>query len=471
MSTQPTSVIRQQASSPTERIAACLNDFTFEQFPEPVVELSKHCILDWLGVTLAGSREPAAAIVRREAELQSGAGACTIVGTARRLGPFWAALANGTASHALDFDDVVAAMAAGHPTVPVMPALLALAESDPGKTRNGESAGRRLISAFVAGFEAECRIGSFVAPSHYSRGFHVTSTVGTFGAAAACAHWLGLPVAQWQTAFGLAGTQTAGLKCMFGTMTKPFHAGRAAASGLLATRLAAGGFTAHPQVLETDQGFAATQSDGANERALNDLGRSFGIVGVLFKYHAACYLTHASIEGLLQLRNEHRLTHEGISAVRVRVHPGHLKVCNIEKPSTGLEAKFSLRFTAAMALATGKTDERAFTDDIVRDRALTQLADKVTVIPVTTLTHHYMSEVEVVLSDGTLLRALGDVSKPAAESELATQWARLSSKFVSLVEPVLGDAGAARVVERVKTLETLRDIRDLTTLLTAETPA
>jgi 2-methylcitrate dehydratase PrpD len=285
MSTQQSSVIHQQSSEITPQLATFLKDLRFESLPRVAVELSKHCLLDWLGVTLAAAREPAVAILRREAELQSGAGRCRVIGTRTLLGPFWAALVNGTASHALDFDDVVAAMA-GHPTVPIVPALLALAESEP-----ASDTGRRFITAFVAGFEAECRIGILVAPSHYSRGFHVTSTVGTFGAAAACAHWLGLDLPRWQHAFGLAGTQAAGLKCMFGTMTKPFHAGRAAASGLLAARLAANGFTAHERVLDVEQGFVATQSDAPNPAALHQLGRSFGIEGVLFKltFHRTVY--------------------------------------------------------------------------------------------------------------------------------------------------------------------------------------
>jgi len=464
MNTQASSVVRQQTSALTQQLAACLQQLRLDSFPSAAVALSKHCLLDWLGVTLAGSGEPAATILRREAELQSGAGACTVVGTQSRLGPFWAALANGTASHALDFDDVVAAMA-GHPTVPVVPALLAIAESEPGGEPN---AGARFISAFIAGFEAECRIGRLIAPSHYSRGFHVTSTVGTFGATAACAHWLGLSVPQWQTAFGLAGTQAAGLKCMFGTMTKPFHAGRAAASGVLAARLAANGFTAHTEVLETDQGFIATQSDGANEAALADLGRSFGIEGVLFKYHAACYLTHAGIEALLELRSAHALTPQRIAAVRLRVHPGHLKVCNIERPRTGLAAKFSLRFTAAMALASGRTDQQAFTDAIVCDPVLCRLADQVSVIPVSTLANTYQSEVEVVLSDGSVLHALGDASRPAAGAELAQQWTRLTAKFAALAEPVVGAARAARVLACVANLENLQEIRELTGLLTAQ---
>jgi 2-methylcitrate dehydratase PrpD len=355
-------------------------------------------------------------------------------------------------------------MAPGHPTAPVVPALLAVAESEPAAAGN---AGARFITAFIAGFEAECRIGRLVAPSHYARGFHVTSTVGTFGAAAACAHWLGLSLPQWQVAFGLAGTQAAGLKCMFGTMAKSFHAGRAAANGVLAARLAANGFTAHDEVLETEQGFIATQSEAADEAALADLGRSFGIAGVLFKYHAACYLTHASIEALLALRSAHALTPQRIAAVRLRVHPGHLQVCNNERPRTGLEAKFSLRFTAAMALANGKTDAPAFTDAVVRDPVLIRLAEQVSVIAVSTLANEYQSEVEVILSDGSVLRALGDVSKPAAGVELAHQWTRLTAKFATLAEPVVGAAQAARIVACVADFESLPDLRELTAQLTA----
>jgi len=288
--------------------------------------------------------------------------------------------------------------------------------------------------------------------------------VGTVGATAACAHWLGLGLAQWQTAFGLAGTQAAGLKCMFGTMAKPFHAGRAAASGVLAARLAAAGFTANDVVLEAEQGFFATQSDGANLEALRDLGQSFGIARVLFKYHAACYLTHACIEALLRLRATHALAAERISAVRLHVPAGHLKVCNIERPSTGLEAKFSLRFTAAMALGSGRTDERAFTDAIVRDPMHCRLAEKVSVQTTSRFANNYQSEVEVVLIDGTVLRGLGDTSKP--EVDLPVQWARLSAKFASLAEPVLGQAGAARVLDCVAHLEALQDMRELTVLLT-----
>jgi len=462
MSTQQSSVIRQQSSAITLQLAAYLRELQFEALPRIAVELTKHCLLDWLGVTLAGAREPAASILRREAELQSGAGACTVVGTSTRLGPFWAALVNGTASHALDFDDVVAAMA-GHPTVPIVPALLALAESEHSADDAGDAAGRRFVTAFVAGFEAECRIGTLVAPSHYTRGFHVTSTVGTFGAAAASAHWLGLDAARWLHAFGLAGTQAAGLKCMFGTMTKPFHAGRAAASGLLAARLAANGFTANESVLDVEQGFVTTQSDAANPAALANLGRRFGIEGVLFKYHAACYLTHSSIEAILALRRSRALTPERVRAVRLRVPPGHLEVCNIQQPRTGLEAKFSLRFTAAMALAGVRTDELGFTDATARDPVLNALAERVSVTPVGGWANNYQSEVEIEFDDGNTLSTQGDVSQPGG-MDPPRQWSRLTAKFTTLAEPVVGAARAAAIIACVARLETLASLAELTAL-------
>src|SRR5204863_630381 len=160
---------------------------------------------------------------------------------------------------------------------------------------------------------------------------------------------------------------------------------------------------------ETDQGFGATQSDSLDaDAALKDFGRGYGISGVLFKYHAACYLTHASIEALLKLRAEYRIDPQQVTAVRLRVAPGHLKVCNIEAPRTALEGKFSLRFTASMALTTGDISERAFIEECVRDPILIGLRDKVRVEPVTTLPHPYVSEVEVELANGSVLRGSGD---------------------------------------------------------------
>lgn len=207
----------------TKNITDFVAALRYENLPEPAVELAKHCFLDWLGVTIAGSREPLVGLLREQAEEEGGNPLCSLIGSGQKCAPSWAALINGAASHALDFDDVVSAMG-GHPSVPVFPALVASADIH-------QTSGQAFITAFIAGFETECRVGTLAAPEHYARGFHATGTVGTFGAAAACAHLYQLDSNAWQIAFGLAAAQAAGLKCMFGTMTKPFHAGKAAANG------------------------------------------------------------------------------------------------------------------------------------------------------------------------------------------------------------------------------------------------
>lgn len=450
------------SEQPTTRdVTRLLAGIHFDALPEHVVTFAKHCFLDWLGVTIAGAPEPLTKILRQEAAEQGGAAINSLIGSGEKTSPQWAALINGAAGHALDFDDVVSAMG-GHPSVPVFPALLAEAEC----TR---ADGKAFIAAFVAGFEAECRVGSMMAPGHYGRGFHATGTVGTFGAAAACAHLAGLDQERWQVAFGIAGAQAAGLKSMFGTMTKPFHAGKAAANGLLAARLAAKGFTAHPDVLETEQGFAATQTDTPNFDAPVAPLRTYGITQVLFKYHAACYLTHATTEAVKSLRATHEIDLAAIERIHVTVPPGHLRVCNIHSPVTGLEGKFSLRFTTALALLRDDTGESAFTDEAVNAPDLVALRDKVTVEGVTTLANNYQSEVVVSLNSGEKLSAVGDVSVPATAETLPQQWEKLSSKFTHLVEPLLGADRTADLLARVERLDTLKDVGDLLSLTRFDT--
>mgnify|MGYP001602411076 CR=1 FL=1 len=225
----------------------------FADLPGEIRALARQCILDTLGTALAGADDALVRILTAELAEQGGNPVCGVIGSTLRLPALSAALLNGTMAHALDYDDVNLAMP-GHPSVAVLPAVLALAEE------RGAS-GEALLAAFVAGYETACRVGLLVAPGHYDTlGFHATGTVGSFGAAAACAHLLGLSESQTVHALGIAATQAAGLKSMFGTMCKPLHAGRAAYNGLLAARLAARGFTARPDSLECAQGFAAAYS-------------------------------------------------------------------------------------------------------------------------------------------------------------------------------------------------------------------
>src|SRR5436305_6374483 len=224
-----------QSTELTRTLAAQASTVTYDALPEPVRELARQCVLDYYGVALAGADDPLAKILLDELAEAGGATQASIIGHAERLPALSAALVNGAIGHALDYDDVNLAMP-GHPSVAILPGLLALAE------QRGSSA-REIIAALVAGYETACRIGMALRPGHYNLGFHATGTVGAFGAAAACAHPLGLDAEATARAPGIAGTQAAGLKSHFRPMGKPFHAGQASPNRLLAARLAARGFS------------------------------------------------------------------------------------------------------------------------------------------------------------------------------------------------------------------------------------
>ena len=298
----------------------------------------------YVGCGIAGASDELVAILLAEMQEQGGDEAASVLGHAGRLPVASAAMVNGAASHALDFDDVNLAMP-GHPSVAILPALLALAEER-------GSSGADVLTAFVAGYELQCRIGRTIAPGHYDGlGFHATATVGSFGAAAACAHLLGLDADRFATALGIAGTQAAGLKSMFGTMCKPLHAGKAAYHGLMAAKLAARGFTSRTDVVECGQGFARTHSPDFNpERAFDTPPSGWWIASNLFKYHASCYMTHAAIEAARKLREQHGFAPDQVERIAVRLEESCDRICNIPAPVTGLEAKFSLRLTTAMGL-------------------------------------------------------------------------------------------------------------------------
>jgi 2-methylcitrate dehydratase PrpD len=451
-------VAHEEARGVTRALSEYSSNLGFDDLPGEVRTMVRHCLLDWLGVTLAGSREDTAGPVLAEALEQGGAPQATLIGDGTRSSVLQAALVNGTLSHALDFDDVQFAMF-GHPTVTVVPVLLALAE------RDGRS-GREFATAFVAGVETECRVGLLATDEHYNRGFHATGTVGTFGAAAAAARMLELDAETSATAFGIAGTQAAGLKANFGTMCKPLHAGKAAANGLYAALLAKRGFTSRPDILEHQQGFTDALSSGSDAHAaLNGLGDFFHTRDILFKYHAACYGTHASMDAARQLREEHGIHIADIDRVEIRVPVRNLKVCNIQEPCTGLETKFSLRFTAAMALAGINTSMiESYNDALSRDPELVALRDKVRIVGDDNLTRG-MCELIVAMSDGVVFRLTADVSKPA--SDLDRQGSRLEEKFRALATPIIGEDRADEVIGMVGNLEHLDDLHGLVARLTA----
>jgi 2-methylcitrate dehydratase PrpD len=420
-----------ESASATLELAKWVAEFEESEITDRALAWGRHAILDWFGVTLAGMQEPLSVMVLEEALADGGSGKCSVIGRPEKLPASWAAMVNGTASHALDYDDVNARLH-GHPTVPIVPALLAMGEE------RGIS-GRDMLLAFVAGYEAECQIGDMMGNNHYQHGWHATATIGTFGAAAACSRLLGLDAERTATALGIAATQAAGLKSMFGTMCKPMHAGKAAMNGLLAARLAARGFSSRTDSLECIQGFGATQSNEFRPLAPRpDPAAPFAVERNLFKYHAACYLTHAGIDAAIGLREGHDFKPEDVSSVKLAIPAGHLKVCNILDPQTGLETKFSLRHTTAFALTGEDTGAlETYSDELAQRPDLVDLRRRIEIdAREDDSIGNWQAELKLDMVDGTTLIARGDVGAPA--NDTGEQWTRLATKFSSLVEPIHG---------------------------------
>ncbi len=422
----------------TRALIESVRGLGYGDLPEPVREVARHCLLDFLGCAVAGSREPLVGVLVEALVRSEGSAEARLIGRPERASRLTAALVNGAAGHALDFDDTHMVMN-GHPSVPVLPALLALEETE-------GADGQRLLAALVAGIELECRLGALRGGRHYEIGFHSTGTLGTFGAAAACAHLLGLDEEGWMTAIGLAGTEAAGLKSAFGTMAKPLHAGRAASAGLLAALLARGGFTAARDVVETGQGFAATHAGELDGSRLERFAGRFLIRDTLFKYHASCYLTHAPIDAAARIRVDHAVDPGAIEAVTVTVSPSLLGVCNIAEPKTGLEGKFSLRATTALALRGEDTSALStYSDQKIREPGLVRLRDRVRVATDAALSPTRARV--AITAAGRRLEAEADSGVPAAD--LADQRRRLRAKFEALTTPVLGAVRGAKLAENV----------------------
>jgi 2-methylcitrate dehydratase PrpD len=443
------SIERAASSDLTRSLAGEACAIAYQALPEPVREVARQCVLDYLGCAIAGAGDPLVGMLLDEVAEAGGTAQASVVGYSSRLPALSAALVNGAAGHALDYDDVNIAMP-GHPSVAVLPGLLALAELR-------GSSGREVLAAFVAGYETACHIGAALSPGHYAQGFHSTATIGSFGAAAACARLLGLDAETIATALGIAGTQAAGLKSQFGTMCKPFHAGKAAQNGLLAARLAARGFSSRTDLIECVQGFAATHGpDFSPEAAAAAPAGGFYLLANLFKYHAACYFTHAPIECARELRRRYGLTPDSIAGVTLCIDASTDRVCNIAAPVDGLQSKFSLRQTVAMALAGIDTASlSAYGEATAQDPALVRLRGRV-MIDFQQNWPQTVAEIEVELADGSRVRARRDSGIPAAD--IAEQGRRLAAKFDSLVEPVLGAARARELRETVAGLDGIADI-------------
>jgi 2-methylcitrate dehydratase PrpD len=448
--------------SATARLAEFVVKASLEECPPDVVVQVRRAALDTLGVMLAGAAEPVAGIVRRVVRAEGGIALATVVGTTLKTTPGWAALANGAAGHAHDFDDTNFALL-GHPSVPLLSTLLAVGESE-------MADGKALVLGYVIGFELDVALGTALNPDHYTRGWHATASIGTLGCAAAAARLMGLDVVQTRHALAIAASHASGLKENFGSMTKPYHAGHAARSGILAAQLAREGLTASETALEGRQGYAAAfGASHAIDRALEGLGRTWHLLGsgIAVKPYPSCALTHSAIDALIDLRAAHRLSAGDIAAVQVGVTRVVPDVLAHRHPATALERKFSMQFCAASALAEGRVDFGSFTDGEVANPEVRDLMTRVDMVVDPGLPQgieqNAWTRVTIRLRDGRTLAteprgAQGHPDMPLSD-------AALRDKFLGCAKAVLSADEAEAVAEQIGHLEDIPDIRALTSRL------
>jgi 2-methylcitrate dehydratase PrpD len=439
----------------TAQLAERIHQTSYEALPHEAIHAAKRCFLDWMGVTLLGSRSQLTAYLLAVARATSSAPQATIIGQRARTDMLFASLINGSASHAQDFDDVHMGTVM-HPSAPLIPALLALSE------RNAYT-GRAVLEAFIAGYETEARVAMATGQQHYARGWHSTATMGRIGAAAACAKLLKLSQPQTVCALGLAATQASGLRRVFGSMAKPFHAGKAAADGLLAALLAREGFTCPGDTLEGKFGFfdVLGEQDRCPAQAVEGFGQPWQVLETTFKLHASCTLTHPAIDSALEIRRQLSGGPDQIARILCLVPHYTMDAAGQLEPQNSLQAKFSVYYCVALALAVGETGEEQFEDAVVQRSDLVRLRRKVhtEVVPLFGVTE---SEVRVETVGGRRLAVhtttpKGDPRNPVPDNELAY-------KFRGLATRVLPGSRVASLEKAIWSLETLEDASRLAAL-------
>jgi 2-methylcitrate dehydratase PrpD len=409
--------------------------------------------LNWAGCAVGAARHEAMTAALAAVRMLDPAPQSTILGRAERVDMAGAALLNGISSHTFDFDDTHLKTII-HPAGPVASAALALAE-------HIGASGRALIDALVLGIDVSCRMGNLMYPDHYDRGWHITGSTGTLGAAAACARLLGLDEQKTMMALGIAASQPVGLREQFGTMTKPFHPGGAARAGLLSALLARHGFTASARALEAPRGYAQVVSTKyAWNEVTDELGERFEISFNTYKPFACGIVIHPSIDACVQLR-EQGVRADDVERIELKVHSLVLELTGKKEPADGLQGKFSVYHGCAAGLIFGRAGEAEYADDIVTREDVVALRRKV-VATVDDAIDEASADVTAVLHDGRRIHvfvehAIGSLQRPMSDAALET-------KFTAQTEPILGAARVFELIAACGRLGELPDVRGLCTL-------
>ena len=444
-------------------IASFVSEFQSGSVPSAAIERAKLALIDFTGVAIAGSVEPVAKIVASHVG-RSARGNATVIATDFRANAADAALANAVAGHALDFDDSSFVLG-GHPSVTLLPALLAVGEER-------GSCGRDILDAYVIGFEVMMKFARAVNFEHYEKGWHPTATLGTFGAAAAVARLLRLPGGVVRHALGLAASMASGVKANFGSMAKPLQVGLASQKGVLCAQLAADGLTASAAAVEGKQGFLAAYNGAGSFRPgeLTAFGDELEILrsGLMFKKYPCCGATHAPIDAALDLVRAQLLRGEEIDAITIVLNQRRLP--HVDRPvvTTGLEAKFSVQYTLAAALTDGAISLRHFGDAAIARRDLRDLTARVTASGVECGDALSQAcELTVKLKDGTTRT----VRREDAEGRAAGDYpGYMEAKFTDCVEQVSDRARADNLLPRLRSFERCANVAGLMGLLARSDP-
>jgi 2-methylcitrate dehydratase PrpD len=450
-----------------ERLAALICAFDKSRLTAKALSQAKMCILDTIGVTLAGIPEPCTQILLKTPGVADAPGPALIVGTERRTSALDATLINGTASHALDYDDFSGVLG-GHHSVPLVPMLVALAED---RRFNGE----QLVLSYIIGVETEIRLSRAVNFHHYDKGWHPTATLGVIGAAAAASHILGLGPERTATALAIAASLASGIKANFGTMVKPLHIGQCGRNGLLAALLAEGGYDAASNAYEHHQGFLNVFNGPGTfdiEKAFANWGEPLEIEAdtIGLKQFPCCGSTHPAITMMLDLVREEKITPNDVAAIAILPHGRRLRHTNTPHPTTPLEAKFSVQYVVARALVDQAVRLKHFESQSHAEPAIAALLAKTQARPHPDMAddaaEQWGAEVIVTTNDGRTLsrrveNLVGRGGKHAMRSD--EMW----EKFNDCAKRVLPRDQVAPLFERLETVEKMTDVSQLTRLMRA----
>lgn len=427
----------------------------WEDLPAGTLRIATEHILDTFGVTLAGSGETCAKIVRDT--LITGEGRASVIGTAQRRPPYMAALANGVASHALDYDDTQLSTSPEavyglltHPSTPVLAAATAVAE-------DVNASGEQLLVAYCAGVEVACRVADAISPRHYQAGFHSTGTVGTLGAAAAAGRLLGLDRDHLATALGIAASMASGLRENFGTMTKPLHAGRAASNGVAAAYLARNGYTASLHILEARRGFFNAAGGGFDpSKIVGVLGKPFFLEtpGVSIKPYPSGSLSHPGQDLILEIVRTHDIRPDDVERVEVGTNSNVLNALIYPRPTTDLEGKFSMEYCMAAGIIYRKAGLKEFTDQAVNDSRIRDMLPRMIVRVDPELEkmgyQHVRTRVKVLTRDGHEFSGEAEWAKGYPQKPLPA--AELEGKFLECAQTALSDLQAHAALAAIESL-------------------